>query len=191
MTAIRQTATVVQDDVREALERMLRAMQNPTGFYKNVGEHLMGSIAQNFQREAGPDGVPWAKLRPATIRARERKGQTPIQILRATRRTGLSSSIHYEAFPDRLEIGTPKEYAAIHQLGGTIERAARKATIHRRRGEDGKFSKFVKASEATDSQEVTIGAYTITMPARPFIGASAEDEKIMIEIATDWLEVGG
>lgn len=40
-------------------------------------------------------------------------------------------------------------------------------------------------------KQASVKAYSITMPARPFLGLSAEDEQDIIQIASDWLEIGG
>ena len=186
MTGITIDIEIDDAAIQARLTELLARMEHPHGFYKNVGEHMLNSTRANFEREAGPDGTPWARLRAATIRARERKGQVPIQILRATSR--LAASINYMATDSEARWGSPMPYAAIHQLGGTINRSARTGKIYRKRDETGQLGRrFVSKQEATDITEVGIGAHTITMPARPFLGMSAADQQAVIGIAEDWL----
>tara|TARA_R110002124_G_scaffold91506_1_gene232892 strand:- start:17328 stop:17897 length:570 start_codon:yes stop_codon:yes gene_type:complete len=177
------------DEVLAGLSRLQGRLENASGFYKNVGEHLVNSTQDGFVRETSPEGVPWQKLMPSTIRNRARKGQTPIQILRASRRGGLAASINARASADDVRIGSPKPYAAIHQLGGTINKPARKAVIQLKRdsktGEIGNL--FVKKSRSNVVQDVNIPAHTVTIPARPYLGVSSEDQKVIIEIADAWL----
>lgn len=59
-------------------------------------------------------------------------------------------------------------HAAIHQFGGTINRPARV----------GKVFNHKKAS---------VRAYTIIIPARPFLGLSEDDRIAIIELADEWL----
>ncbi|MGY9046314.1 hypothetical protein P775_11100 [Puniceibacterium antarcticum] len=192
MTGISITVEIDNAELRAKLENMIARMEKPIGFYKNVGEQLLNSTRDNFESESSPEGVPWAQLKPATIRARERRKQTPIKILQATRNTGLMASINkrtMEVADDQVRIGSPKEYAAIHQLGGTIKKAARTATIYQSydKKTDTFDPTFRKKSRSNFASDVTIPAHEITIPARPFLGVSKEDEVIIIEIADAWL----
>lgn len=70
-------------------------------------------------------------------------------------------------------------YAAIHQLGGTIQKAEAKRRMAGRR--------FAKRDERPDGAEVPIRAHTITIPARPFLGLGARDLDVITADAEDWL----
>lgn len=182
---------VRDEEARAAIEGLLSRLEDRLPFFNAVGNVLVGSAQENFRREHGPDGQAWKPLLPATIKARERKGFTPITILRQnSKRHGstLAGSINYDATNDEARVGSPVEYAAIHQLGGTIQKPARQAKIYRKRDADGQIGRrFVKRSDADVVTDVTIPAHTITIPARPFLGLSAEDELTIGEIAEDWL----
>jgi phage virion morphogenesis protein len=166
MTGVTYTVTFDDQAVDQRLAGLIDSLQNPSGFLKGVGEHLVNSNRQNFDREAASDGTPWAPLSPATIKARQKKGQVPIQILTATK--ALNASIFYQVEVDALKVGSGLPYAAIHQLGGVINKPAR-------------------TGRAFGRDNVSIPAHTISMPARPYLGVSAEDETIIIELAEDWL----
>ena len=89
-------------------------------------------------------------------------------------------------------IGSKVEYAAIHQFGGTIDMPARAGTIFRRRFADGSLGRrFAKRKNKTSvGTEVAIGAYRITIPARPFLGVSRNDEADIFALAHRWLAIG-
>ena len=87
-----------------------------------------------------------------------------------------------------MRIGSPVEYAAIHQLGGTIQQPDRAAKIYRKRDADGKIGRrFVKKSAADVITDVTIPGRAIIIPARPYLGLSPADEAAILEDAADWL----
>ncbi|WP_226781846.1 phage virion morphogenesis protein [Oceaniglobus trochenteri] len=170
MSGISVEIQVSTEEVSARLKRMVEQMDRPIGFYRQVGEHMLNSTRDNFSAESSPQDVPWAQLKPSTIRAREKKRQTPIRKLQVTKNTGLMASINVRPTDTEVRIGSPKEYAAIHQLGGTIQKAARKHS-------------WIKGGE----KNVSIPAHQITIPARPYLGVSEEDERIIIEIADEWL----
>ena len=187
MTGIRYQVDLRALDAPRRLADLMRRLDNPKGFYKNVGLRLKKSATDNFGAESDSEGVPWKKLMPSTIRGRISKKQTPLAILRIS--GGLVESINYRASEEDVRIGSGADHAAIHQLGGTIKKKARKATIQLRRNEKtGEIgNKFVKKSKSNVVQDVNIPAYTITIPARPYLGVSAAD-KIHIGLLADrWL----
>lgn len=189
MTGVTVTYSVTINDqgMLDQLGALVDHMDNPTGFYKNVGEYLLNSIHDSFDREAAPDGQPWQGLKERTIREREKKRLTPIRILRARGR--LAGSFSSVATASEVRVGTPVPYAAIHNLGGEIEQPARKQTIYQRYDEktDTLHQKFVRKSRSNFARDVDVGAHTITMPARQFAGVSQEGEKVILGIAQDWL----
>ena len=91
-----------------------------------------------------------------------------------------------------MQIGSPLAHAAIHQFGGDINMPSRPATV-RYRSKAGKvlFAGRKHAKGVTE-RNVTIPAHTVTMPARPFLGISAADDKEIRDIIRDWVvERGG
>lgn len=113
-------AATLDDNAAQArLAELIGRMDDKRGFLEGVAEHLLNTTRDRFRDQADPEGVPWARLRSATIRQRERRKFTPIQIL--TRRSELRSSINSAVGADQVSIGTPVKHAAIHQFGGTIQ----------------------------------------------------------------------
>ncbi|ARJ70090.1 phage virion morphogenesis protein [Paracoccus contaminans] len=194
-TRITFDATLDDAAAQTRLAELYERMDNHQGFLQNVGEHLLNAVRDRFAAQAGPDGAEWAKLKPATIRERERKRFTPIQILTRHTRSGLRASINLKVGNDQVTIGTPKAYAAIHQFGGTINKPAREGVIYRHvswkpQKLSNRFAPLKGRKEqpkANLAEKVAIKAHEISMPARPFLGFSAEDQAEVIRIASDWL----
>lgn len=154
MTGISYTATIDDADMAAKLEALMDRMENREGFFKNVGEHLLVSVAENFENEQSPQGDPWQRLSPVTLGRRLKQyGNAPVTILRAS--GALAGSINYRPSNDDVRVGSGLVYAAIQHHGG-------------------------------DSKGYMKGA---VIPARPYLGMSAEDEEAVVEIAEDWLAV--
>ncbi|GAA0300426.1 phage virion morphogenesis protein [Rhodovulum strictum] len=157
MTGVTMTVTVDDLEARERLRALVERIENPEGFYGHVGEIIVQSTKRNFQSESAPDGTPWAAHAPSTIRQRIRRGQVPITKLR---RNGFGQTLYNQLnarpLAEGVTVGTPMPYGAIHQLGGTIRREARSGRLFGR-------------------ENVSVQAYTTTIPARPYLGLSADD----------------
>ena len=183
MAGVSISVELQEATARQALRDLLTRMENPRNFYKGVGDLLLASTSTRFETETGPDGKPWTPLKAATIRARTKNKQLPLKILRSNSKgkagSSLAGSINYIATDDEVRVGSPVIYAAIHQLGGTIEKQAGSRYMVGRR-----FAKRDKEGGA----DVAIKAHTITIPARPYIGISAADQGGILEQAQDWLE---
>ena len=114
--------TVVIDGEHLVLERGLGALlRNATALtpaFKNIGEEWLASTKDRFSAEVAPDGTPWKPNAPAT-RARKRN---PKILQEFGERGGLLGSLAYAADDGGVELGTPKVYGAIHQLGGKAGR---------------------------------------------------------------------
>lgn len=144
----------MQKMLRELSERM----EDLTPVMRRIGELLVSSVQENFNREGrysepgswrgGPKR--WQELAPSTIRQRERQGYWPGQILTRTGR--LKSSINYHAGKDHVVVGTNLIYAAIHQFGGKAGRGHR-----------------------------------ANIPARPFLVVQDEDLEEIREIIRDYI----
>ncbi|BCH58530.1 hypothetical protein RvVAR0630_11540 [Agrobacterium vitis] len=127
MTGISYKAIIDDRDMRAKLAELIGKMQRPAGFYKNVGEHLLNSVKDNFENERAPDGSRWKVLSQTTRDQREKKyGHSPNSILRAS--GDLMNSINMQASDTDVRIGSSLIYAAIHQFGGDAGRG-KKVTI--------------------------------------------------------------
>ncbi len=99
-----------------------------------------------------PDGSAWKP---------NRAGRTPILHLTGA----LARSVDYAVQGTRAIIGSGKEYAAIHQYGGTIVPKSASALV------------FSVGNRLFRVKKVT-------MPARPYIGLSGEDRAELIQAVT-------
>ena len=187
MTGISVTAEIDDDEARARLNALMARMENPFGFHENVGKYLQISVDENFQSESDPEGIPWKKLLPRTIRRRIKRKKAGLAILRET--GVLKGSVSAAPTSDQVAIGASAPYAAIHQLGGTIKKPARKAELFFRRNErTGEIGhRFVEREKSNAVQDVVIPAHTINIPARPYIGIGKTDVGRIIEIADGWL----
>lgn len=194
MAGITISAELVDEEMQQELRSLLARMDRLRPFYEAVGNRLVGSSSLNFRNQSGPDGTAWAPHAASTIRARMRKGQLPLTILKSNTRgtigTTLAGSVRHQASEAELLVGSNKETAAIHQLGGVIQRPSRPAKIYRAVGVDGTVGRrFVRKDKADRITDVTIPAYQITIPARPFIGISKDDAAGIFEDAERWLKL--
>lgn len=178
---------LVLDDqaVLDRLGQLARAAKDPAGAMEAIGAYLVTATQRRFERETGPDGQKWQRLSPRTANQRIGRSQRGYEhILRVKNR--LYSSIVYDTTPGRVEVGTSIAYAAAQQLGATINIPAREQDIHL--GKTNRGSRFVKASrKRKQTQRVKIGAHTITIPARPYLGVDAADQAEILAIAEDFL----
>lgn len=177
-------------DDREALDGLGELVARGANLYPAldaIGAAMVTSTQVRFERETGPDGQKW---RPSK-RAQKQGGQT----LQDSRR--LFQSITHRATAGEVEIGTNVIYAAIHQFGGTIQRAAySKQVRHRtdakgnllRTNLQGKGLVFAKdAHKRALARWFEVGAHGINMPARPFLGFDASDRQEALAIIADHL----
>lgn len=130
---------------------------------QDIGAELEMSTVERFDSNVGPDGVPW----PQSIRAREKGGKTLVD------NRWLMDSVSYRLDGSvAVEIGAggvAGKYAAIHQTGGTI------------RAKTGKGLRFRLASG--NGPMVTV--QSVRIPARPYLGLSAQDRDNVEELAVD------
>ncbi|MDN5788507.1 MAG: phage virion morphogenesis protein [Pseudorhodobacter sp.] len=96
--------------------------------------------------------------------------------------------ISYEVGSDYVTVGSTHWLSPTHQLGATIAIPAREGTIYRMKGKNGQVGRrFVRREKANHQTKVSFPAHSSTIPARPFIGISAQDEANIFEDVQDWL----
>lgn len=178
----------LQVDLKDAeaaladLGNLIARLDDPTPAYEDVGQALITSTHHRWDQGIAPDGSPW----PKSLRVKKYGGST----LKLSAR--LYRSITANASRTGVEIGTNVVYAAIHQFGGSIDQNARDAVLHfkvNKRTGTWRFAKPTKA--ATLAQKRRIGAHTVTMPARPFLGLDQDDPRTIATIFQNYLSAGG
>jgi phage virion morphogenesis protein len=162
MTGVTVTIDVRDYAVRGAFDAVEAAMHNPQPMMEAIGDGLVSSTHMRFVTQSGPDGASWTALNPAYAR-----GKRNTRILTESGR--LRDSITSEAARSEVRVGTNVVYGAIHQLGGTIRPKNATHLVFQLGG-------------------VFVRAKSVTIPARPFLGISADDEQMIAEIVQDWIE---
>jgi phage gpG-like protein len=142
------------------LDRLGDRFDDMTELMQDFGEYLVAATETRFADGAGPDGLPWAPKTPATLAAYAR-GDDPYSTKPLVKSGGLSRSIFPRHGPRFVEVGSTLIYAAVMQ-GGAAK---------------GAFG-------------ATKGGSPIPwgdIPARPYLGISAEDETELVKIVGEWL----
>ena len=182
MAGTRLTFTI--DDAR-ARAMLARLGQPGTGdLLPQLGEYLQRSTTERFEEgnQKAPDGTPWQELKP---RYAQRKKYNKDRIL--TLRGYLGNYIRYRITgPGTVEVGSNRKYAAIHQLGGTIEQHAQSRKM-RYRSVAGRVLFAGRRHKKVTERWVTRGAYQVNIPARPFLGISTADDAEIRRIILDWV----
>lgn len=175
------TFTVDDAEVRAQLIALLRA---DTGdLMPRLGEYLLKSTQDRFGSQTAPDGTPWAVLKTRYAR-RKKYNKDKILTLRGYLRSGIRYRV---TGANSVEVGTNTKYAAIHQFGGTTDQNAQSRRVRYRSVAGRILFASKRHKENVTERWVTRGAYQINMPARPFLGVSATDDKEIQSIVLDWV----
>lgn len=101
-------------DLRRYIAGLLLRLRGFSAPMREIGEALIFSTDERFEKEVDPLGVPWEDISPRT-RARKRAKGRIDKILQDTG-TG-RASINYQANRFSVSVGTPLEYMTFHQVG--------------------------------------------------------------------------
>lgn len=104
--------------VNEKLLELAKRGENLRPLMKNIAGIFAYSTEENFKEEGRPD--KWTDLAESTKKQRTKKRKWPGQILQVEGQ--LAASINTEYDDNSATIGSNKDYAAIHQLGGQAGR---------------------------------------------------------------------
>jgi len=182
------TSLRFETDVDKAVANMAlleQRLQSPQELLAKIGEHLLESTQKRFSSQSAPDGTPWVALQPRYAK-RKKYGKDKILTLRGY----LRKLIRWQPDgADAVQVGSDRQYAAIHQRGGEIDMPARQATLHlRKNARTGKVGRlFVKKTKANHTRQVAIGAHKVIIPARPFLGLSDDDRSEIARVTLLWL----
>lgn len=160
--AVTLNISVEDRRVRALLEGLLRRSRNLTPAMHEIGEIVRESVMRNFREGRSPDGTPWPPSRRALLTG----GKTLVDT--AT----LRNSIHVRPGPSSVTVGTPVEYAAVHQFGarrGSFGEHIVKVRAHMRRSRRTGRTQTVRAH----ARRVRLPWGDI--PPRPFLGVRRED----------------
>lgn len=141
-----------------------------------ISQILLNETERNFATESGPGG-PWPKLKNPDKR---REGG---KILQDTGRLAASITPYHSATD--AGIGSNVAYAAIQQLGGSIERAAFSMRVRHRTNAQGELMRsglfggkglvFAKDShKRAQARWFEVGAHQVNIPARAYMPVSPD-----------------
>lgn len=99
-------------EVREAIKRLQEAGGDMGAAFADIGEYLLNSHRERWDRQEATDGTPWAPLNPKYKR-RKHKYEDKILVLEGD----LRDLLRYDASQEGLEFGTDRIYGATHQFG--------------------------------------------------------------------------
>lgn len=100
--------------VLAALHQLQQLVGDLRPAFAEIGEDLKESTQQRFVSTTAPDGSGWA-LNSVLSTLLYKEGDRPL-----TGETGaLGDTIAYQVLRDSLDVGSPLEYAAMQQFGGT------------------------------------------------------------------------
>lgn len=176
----RITIDITDKDVTAALQRVYDSGKDMRPFLMAVGETLMASTKRRFETSTDPQGRPWAPNSPVTVErmldaykgSRKKSGGLSKKgaaraaakkpLIGETR--ALSSTINWQLIgPDIVAIGSPRIYAAMQQFG-----AAKGQFGSTRRGAPTPWG---------------------DIPARPFLGVSAQDSQAILDLAGEYMSL--
>ncbi len=156
-----------------AIAQLKRAGGQLRPLLQDIGEHLVETTKRRFDTSRAPDGSAWAPNRPITYaryldRFKGSHGKDGRLSKRGAERAAakkpligesraLSTTIHYTVSGERVDVGSSMVYAAVQQFGA-------------------------KARSFTGGKSPWGD-----IPARPFLGLSAEDGRTILDMARDYL----
>jgi phage gpG-like protein len=180
----------VNDQVSPLLQRIETRLGALKPAMKIIGETVRTSIVRNFEKEGRPVG--WKQLSPLTV---ARRGTAHPILRRQGFAGGLMGSISARAYDDRVELGTNKVSAAVHQLGA-------------KKGSFGIFDVTIREhvrriaqafGKAIQPRDVTVRSHKRKtaipwgdIPARPFMMVQPEDwDEIRLSLVDYLILKGG
>lgn len=171
--------------VKAALSDLSRKFSDLSPVMKDIGEYMVRSTEDRFNRQGpAPDGTPWKPLAASTLRRKKHP-----KIL--TESEALRGDIHYELLGTHgVKIGTSERipYAAIHQFGGIIARMARTGVLAFKKS--GGFMSRAAAGKRKTAVRIAFAHYgerKTKIPARPFLGVSADDSAKIVGMINRWI----
>lgn len=104
-------------ELNQVLDKLFEKTTDLKPLMKNIAGTMADAVEENFKQEGRTE---WTKLKDSTIKLRTQKGYWPGKILQM--RGELAASITSNYDESSAIVGTNKEYARIHQLGGDAGR---------------------------------------------------------------------
>lgn len=165
-------------DFVRRMDHMLGWLSHREPLMRAIAADMHDAVNENFAQQGRP---AWLGLKRI-----EWKGVNDNhKILQRSGR--LISSIVEHSDNDSATVGTNVEYAAIHQFGGEIKKKERQHSLYFKRNKNTGALKMSKKRYADARIDATIGAHAFTMPARPFLALTSDDEEKIVSTVSEYL----
>ncbi|EHU4456394.1 phage virion morphogenesis protein [Salmonella enterica] len=148
------------------LGKLIRSVKDRRDLMTALAGSMLDAVETNLEQQGRPKWMGWS---PSYAK---RRG--PGQILQKSGR--LAASIRSAVNNNEATVGTNVRYARIHNEGGEIRHQARTQNLYFKQYKNGSVNtRFVKKRNSNFVQSATVGAYTVNMPARPFLQLVQDD----------------
>ena len=106
--------TRVSSRVDIGLRTMAAKIKDTRQVNRRLSVQLYGLVLRNFQTSGKHGGVPWAPLKPNTLKQKRKKGYSPLPLVR----TGALRSSFVPFHDSRVAgVGSELDYATYHEQG--------------------------------------------------------------------------
>lgn len=133
--------------------------------HRPIGMALIRGTQRRFTQQVSPEGQAWKQLLPAYAAIKRGPG-----ILRASGM--LMRSITAETSPSEVKMSAHRIYARVHQFGAVIKP----------KSPGGRLAFRLGGGSGKKGKGGLVFAKSVTIPARPFLGISAEDEQSIADV---------
>ncbi|MFZ4857915.1 MAG: phage virion morphogenesis protein [Desulfuromonadaceae bacterium] len=167
------------DAIQQQVGTMISRTSQLKPLLREISEIMMHEVQENFAKMGR--NPSWPDLAKSTKRAYAKKGYL-LEPTLERHSAGLLSSIDKFVTTNSAGVATNKKYAAIHNFGGPINRAARSGSVRlrtdargnilRQNGSDHLAIFAKKSHKRAVSRDFSASGYTITMPQREFMKIS-------------------
>lgn len=100
--------------LQEKFKEISKKVSDPSELMEEIGQIMLLSTDQRWEKEIDPNGQPWAENTEYTRNLKREQGRID-KILQSSGRA--RASINYKVDKDQVVIGTNVEYMVQHQLG--------------------------------------------------------------------------
>ena len=172
-----------------SLRNAISQLQGPArrAMLADMGEYLLASTRARAARQVGPDGTAWRALSPRYKRQKD-KQRPGLPMLKFDNHM-LGDRFSWQVDGDStLLVGTNAPYGAAQHFGHTFKHQARNQELYFSYKAGVVSPRFVKKRKSNFAQMAHVGAHTVTLPGRPWLGVSAADEAELLAIAEDHLK---
>ena len=154
---------VRSNTINKALQEAAGKLSNLKPVYSSIGEYILRSTRKSFDTQSDPNGKPWAPLKPATIKAKQRRKYGRATKTKSGRLIAKTKANPADILHDTF---TLRDTIAMQADGNGVRIG----------------SPLVKA------RSLQLGYPKRNLPPRPFLGVSRADEAEIVEIVKDFLQ---